>query len=430
MDMYQLTMSQSYWRSSSEKIGTFELYFRAMPKDRNYLVLFGIEKSIERTLSLSFDKASIDALSTLGKFDQSFLEYLEKLSFTGTVWTMSDGDIIFPNEPVIQIQAPIIQCQMLETMLINTINLRTLLATKCSRVIQAANGKPVIDFGARRAHGIESAEALAEASYLTGFSATATVSAGIKSGLPIAGTMAHSYVMSFKTELEAFRAYATEFPNDCVLLVDTYDTAKGIQNAILVAKEMESSGKSLKGIRLDSGDLAAHSLNARSQLNAAGLSDVNVLASGGLDEYEIANLESAESSIDGYGVGTKVGVSSDAPWSESVYKMVDIDGLPVNKTSEGKQSAPGKKIVVRENDQSGMFLFDKVYTSSKKSFEDPNNLLKLRINKSQNVINTKSLRESKTNHDSQITSLPAKYKSLSKIHDYRVDHSYLRQDKQ
>ena len=290
MDMYQLTMSQSYWRSSSEKIGTFELYFRAMPKDRNYLVLFGIEKSIERTLSLSFDDSSIDALSTFGKFDQSFLEYLEKLSFTGTVWTMSDGDIIFPNEPVIQIQAPIIQCQMLETMLINTINLRTLLATKCSRVIQAANGKPVIDFGARRAHGIESAEALAEASYLTGFSATATVSAGIKSGLPIAGTMAHSYVMSFKTELEAFRAYATEFPNDCVLLVDTYDTAKGIQNAILVAKEMESSGKSLKGIRLDSGDLAAHSLNARSQLNAAGLSDVNVLASGGLDAVSYTHL--------------------------------------------------------------------------------------------------------------------------------------------
>ncbi len=218
---------------------------------------------------------------------------------------------------------------MLETILINTINLRTLLATKCSRVIQAANGKPVIDFGARRAHGIESAEALAEASYLTGFSATATVSAGIKSGLPIAGTMAHSYVMSFKTELEAFRAYATEFPNDCVLLVDTYDTAKGIQNAILVAKEMESSGKSLKGIRLDSGDLAAHSLNARSQLNAAGLSNVNVLASGGLDEYEIANLAGAESSIDGYGVGTKVGVSSDAPGAESGYNMVDIDGLPV-----------------------------------------------------------------------------------------------------
>ena len=422
LDLYQLTMSQSYWRTDPNKEATFELYFRSLPKDRNYLVIHGIERALKIVSNLSFDDESIKSLRELRKFDESFLNYLSEIRFTGSAWTMSDGDIAFAGEPVFQIKAPIIQGQLLETVLINTINLRTLLATKCSRVMHAARGKPVVDFGARRAHGIEAGEALSEASYVAGFSGTATVSGGIGRDIPLVGTMAHSYIMSFESELDAFRAYAKEFPSECTLLVDTYDTLKGIENAVRVGKEMESVGERLKAIRLDSGDFLTHATSARAAFEKADLSYVDILASGGLDEYEIDRLEREYAPIDGYGVGTKVSVSSDAPWSESVYKMVEINGVPVSKSSEGKRSLPHRKSVHRVNGTDGLFAYDTI-TASGTDSDSPNGrpMLRNRFLNGERVIGPVSIQSSRNYHISEIARLPDKFKNLRENVPYPVE---------
>ena len=414
-------MSQSYWRTNPNKEATFELYFRSLPKDRNYLVIHGIERALKIVSNLSFDDESIQSLKDLRKFDESFLNYLSGIRFTGNAWTMSDGDIAFAGEPVFQIKAPIIQGQLLETVLINTVNLRTLLATKCSRVVHAARGKPVVDFGARRAHGIEAGEALSEASYLAGFSGTATVSGGISADIPLVGTMAHSFVMSFEAELDAFRAYAKEFPSECTLLVDTYDTLTGIENAVRVGKEMESMGERLKAIRLDSGDFLTHATSAMAAFEKADLSYVNILASGGLDEYGIDRLERESAPIDGYGVGTKVSVSSDAPWSESVYKMVEIDGIPVFKSSEDKRSLPHQKSVHRLNGTDGLFAYDTI-TASGTDSDSPNgrSMLRTRFLNGERVIEPVSIQSSRNHHISEIACLPDKYKNIHKDMPYPV----------
>ena len=422
LDLYQLTMSQSYWRTDPNKEATFELSFRSLPKDRNYLVIHGIERALKIVSNLSFDDESIKSLRGMRKFDESFLNYLSEVRFTGSARTMSDGDIAFAGEPVFQIKAPIIQGQLLETVLINTINLRTLLATKCSRVIHAARGKPVVDFGARRAHGIEAGEALSEASYLAGFSGTATVSGGIGRDIPLVGTMAHSYIMSFESELDAFRAYAKEFPSECTLLVDTYDTSTGIENAVKVGKEMDSVGERLKAIRLDSGDFLTHATNARAAFEKAALSYVNILASGGLDEYEIDRLEREYAPIDGYGVGTKVSVSSDAPWSESVYKMVEIDGVPVFKSSEDKRSLPHQKSVHRESGFDGLFVRDTISASGTASgTRNVRSMLRNRLLKGERVIDPVSIQSSRNYHISEIARLPDKFKNLRENVPYPVE---------
>ena len=415
-------MSQSYWRTAPNKEATFELYFRSLPEDRNYLVIHGIERALKIVSNLSFDGESIQSLRNLEKFDESFLNYLSEIRFTGSAWTMSDGDIAFAGEPVFQIKAPIIQGQLLETVLINTINLRTLLATKCARVVHAARGKPVVDFGARRAHGIEAGEALSEASYLAGFSGTATVSGGIGVDIPLVGTMAHSYVMSFESELDAFRAYAKEFPSECTLLVDTYDTLTGIGNSVRIGKEMESVGERLKAIRLDSGDFLTHATSARAAFEKENLSYVDILASGGLDEYGIDRIERESAPIDGYGVGTKVSVSGDAPWSESVYKMVEVDGMPVFKNSEDKRSFPYRKSVHRISGSDKLFAYDTI-TASGIDSDSPNgrSMLRNRFLNGERVIEPVSIQSSRKYHMSEMGCLPDKYKTINECVLYPVE---------
>ena len=360
-------------------------------------------------------------MKELEKFDPTFLEYLQSLKFTGDVWGIRDGEIIFANEPVLQVKAPIIECQLIETMLINTVNLHTLLATKCARVLYAARGKPVIDFGARRAHSRLAASVLAEEAFLAGFSGTATVDAGIQNSIPLVGTMAHSYVMAFKTELEAFRSYAKEFPDECTFLVDTYDSIQGLNNAVQVGLEMKNKGHQLFGVRLDSGDLQKLSETARLLLDTSGLNYVKIIASGGLDEYAIADLESNQAPIDIYGVGTKVSVSADTPWAETIYKMVEFNKAPVAKISEYKESTPYQKEVYRINSSSGRYLWDVVTkANSPEACQEGDKLLVNRIKNGNLIGLPKPTIDPQKFHRTAFHRLPTRYKALSSPSHYPV----------
>ena len=423
LDYYQLTMSQSFWRIHGEKEAVFELSFRALPKDRGYLVIGGIEQCLQHIKNLSFQKSSVESLEELEKFDPTFLEYLQSLKFTGDVWGIRDGEIIFANEPVLQVKAPIIECQLIETMLINTVNLHTLLATKCARVLYAAQGKPVIDFVERRAHSRLAASILAEEAFLAGFSGTATVDAGIQNSIPLIGTMAHSYVMAFKTELEAFRSYAKEFPDECTFLVDTYDSIQGLNNAVQVGLEMKIKGHQLFGVRLDSGDLQELSETARLLLDTSGLNYVKIIASGGLDEYAIADLESNQAPIDIYGVGTKVSVSADMPWAETIYKMVEFNKTPVAKISEHKESTPYQKEVYRINDSSGRYLRDVVTkVNSPEACQEGDKLLVNRIKHGNLIELPTSTIDPQNFHRTAFHRLPTRYKALSSPPHYPVEN--------
>ena len=254
---------------------------------------------------------------------------------------------------MIEVTAPIIEAQLLETILINRVNLQTILATKASRVIHAAAGRTVVDFAARRAQGTEAADRLAKAGYIAGYAGTSNVGAGVRYGIPTAGTMAHSFVMCFESETEAFRAYAESFPDSSTFLVDTYGTTGGVRAAIAVAGEMREAGHALRAIRIDSGDFAGLSARARAMLDDAGLREVEIFVSGGLDEFEVDSLVRSEAPIDGFGVRTKAGVSADAPWTDCAYKLVEYDGKPILKLSTGKASLPGRKQVYRSPDDEG-----------------------------------------------------------------------------
>ena len=359
-DLYQLTMAQAYWQSGRTAEATFSLFIRSYPPDRAYWVCAGLQDALSDIEGLSFTDGDIAALRDMGLFDPRFLDYLRGLEFTGSARAMPEGSIFFAGEPVLEITTPIIEAQLLETILINRINLQTILATKASRVVHAANGRTVVDFGARRAQGTEAADRLARASYIAGYAGTSNVAAGVRHGIPTVGTMAHSFVMCFESEIEAFRSYAASFSSSSTFLVDTYDTLEGVRAAIAVAGEIREAGQALRAIRIDSGDFARLSALARAMLDGAGLREVEIFVSGGLDEFEVDSLVRAGAPIDGFGVGTKAGVSADAPWTDCAYKLVEYDGRPLFKLSPGKASLPGRKQVYRSRDDEGRFLRDTI----------------------------------------------------------------------
>ena len=346
-DLYELTMAQAYWQSKMTADATFSLFFRTYPPDRAYFVFAGLADVLEHLEGFRFSGGDISHLRATKRFDGDFLSYLQALRFTGSVRAMHEGAIAFAGEPVLEVTAPVIEAQLLETFLINQINLQTVLATKASRVVHAAQGKTVVDFAARRTHGREASDRLARLSYMVGFAGTSIALAGGIYGIPTFGTMAHSFITAFGGEADAFRAYANAFPDTSTFLVDTYDTVEGVRNAIAVAKEMLKRGHTLQAIRLDSGDLRDLARTARTMLDEAGLEAVLIFASGGLDEMAVEELVRWGAPIDGYGVGTKVGVSADAPWADCVYKMVTYDARPVLKLSGDKATLPGPKQVFR-----------------------------------------------------------------------------------
>jgi len=357
-DLYELTMAQAFFNHEMFQPATFSLFVRNYPSNRGYFVAAGLRDVLDYLTKLSFSASSLDFLRTLGAFSDEFLEYLSCLRFTGSVRAIPEGRIFFANEPPLEVTAPIIEAQLVETFIVNQINLQTLLTTKASRCVWAAPDRIISDFASRRTQGVDAALKMARCSYIGGFQSTSNVLAAKMYGIPPAGTMAHSFVSSFSTELEAFRAYAQAFPDRAILLLDTYDTAKGAHQAVVVAKEMESSGHRLLGVRLDSGDFDSLSRKVRAILDDAGLDYVRIVASGGLDEFELETLCKAGAPIDLYGVGTKAGVSADAPWSDMAYKLVCYDGRPVMKLSEDKVSMPGQKQVFRLRDRAGNFSED------------------------------------------------------------------------
>ena len=423
-DLYQLTMGQAYYRSGQSAEATFSLFFRRFPTNRAYYVFCGLETAVDYLERFAFSADDIDALKERGSFDDDFLDFLGDLRLTCSVRAMDEGQIFFPNEPVMEVSGPLIQCQLVETALINLVNLESMLATKAARVIDAARGRMVADFSARRTHGIDAAFAMARASYIAGFAGTSNVGTAIRLGIPMLGTMAHSYVSSFDDETESFRQYARSFPDSSTFLVDTYDTLTGVQNAITVALEMEAAGHSLRAVRLDSGDMDGLSRRARAMLDDAGLPHVQVFASGGLDEYSIDRLVNAGAPIGGFGVGTRAGTSADAPFTDFVYKLVEYDGRPVMKLSEDKVTLPGPKQVNRVYDHSGKMTRDVIHHAGHHADEPPPSdsrpLLKPVMENGIRTHALPSLDEVRSFHADRIRELPDDLRGVRPSGSYRV----------
>jgi nicotinate phosphoribosyltransferase len=350
-DLYEFTMAQVYYRRQMFAPATFSLFIRQYPPNRACFVSAGLEEVLSFLESLRYSPDDLAYLESTGLFSADFLSYLSSLRFTGSVEAIPEGRVFFKDEPVLEVTAPIIEAQLVESVVINTMNLQVNIATKVARCVQAAAGRDVVDFSLRRTQGADAGLAVARAGYIAGLSATSNVLAGQKYGVPVSGTMAHSFITSFDEEIDAFRAFADEFGDRTVLLIDTYDTIAGAEKAVQVAKEMAGSGKSLRGVRLDSGDMTDLSRRVRRRFLQEGLSNVKIFASGGFDEFKIARGIAEGAEIDGYGVGTKMGVSADSPYTDMAYKLVQYDGRPVMKLSSGKKTlvAP-KQVFRREHD--------------------------------------------------------------------------------
>ena len=355
-DFYELTMAQGYLQHGlADTTGWFDLFFRSIPQGGGYAIMAGVEQMIDYLKTLSFTEEDLAYLRSTGHFDEEFIDYLRNFKFSCDVWAIAEGTPIFPNEPIVKVRGPLIQAQMIETMLLVTINHQSLIATKTARIVRAAQGRPVFEFGARRAQGYDAAVLGARAAYIAGAAGTSCTICGQHFGIPIVGTMAHSWVQAFETEYEAFCAYASSFPDQTVLLVDTYDTLRsGLPNAIRTAKDiLEPQGHRLRGIRIDSGDLTYLAQKARQMLDQAGMYDCKITASNALDEYIIRDLIQQGASVDTFGVGERLITSRAEPVFGGVYKLsaIEKDGqvLPRMKFSDnaGKITNPGNKEVWR-----------------------------------------------------------------------------------
>jgi len=377
-DLYQLTMAYGYWKlGRAEQEAVFHLFFRKPPFAGGYAVAAGLGPALEYLQAFRFDESDIQYLATLtgndGEplFEVDFLSYLADLQLTVDVDAMPEGTVAFGQEPLLRVRGPILQCQLLETPLLNIINFQTLIATKASRISAAAAGEPVLEFGLRRAQGIDGALAASRAAYLGGCAATSNVLAGKLYGIPVKGTHAHSWVMSFDTEADSFEHYAEVMPNNCVFLVDTYDTLEGVRQAVEVGRKLRERGYEMVGIRLDSGDLAYLSIEARKILDEAGFPDAGIVASNDLDEQIIENLKSQGAQIAVWGVGTKLATAYDQPALGGVYKLGALrnsDGAwqPKVKLSEQaiKTSIPGTLQVRRYEDNDGL-IGDMIYDETR-----------------------------------------------------------------
>jgi nicotinate phosphoribosyltransferase len=357
-DLYELAMAACYFENGRFDRAAFSLFVRGYPAGRRYFVSAGLADALDYLEKLSFAPADLTYLASLGLFRQDFLSYLEKFRFTGDVWAIPEGRLFFANEPVLEIEAPLIEAQLVETLIINIINFQAMIATKASRCYQAAAGRRLVDFSLRRTQGKDAGLKVARASFIGGFTGTSNVLAGKVYGLPIFGTMAHSFITSFDREVEAFRAFARTFPANAVLLIDTYDTLAGARKAADVGKEMAARGESLRGVRLDSGDIPSLSRKVRQILVQAGLGQATIFASGAFDEMRIGQVIRRGADVDAFGVGTKVGVSADAPYLDMAYKMVELAGRPVLKLSPGKVNLGGKKQVFRALSPAGKIKKD------------------------------------------------------------------------
>ncbi|MBR6765811.1 MAG: nicotinate phosphoribosyltransferase [Clostridia bacterium] len=452
-DLYQLTMMNGYLKHGmKDNVAVFDLFFRPLMNNSVYAIMAGLEQAIEYVENLHFSDDDIDYLRSLKIFDEDFMEYLRDFKFTGEIYAVEEGTPVFPREPLIRVKAPIMEAQLMETALLNIINHQTLIATKASKVVTAAEGARVLEFGLRRAQGPDAGIYGARAAIVGGCDSTSNVLTGQLFDVQVSGTHAHSWVMSFPDELTAFRAYADIYPNGCLLLVDTYNTLKsGVPNAITVFKELREKGYEPVGIRLDSGDLAYLSKRARKMLDEAGFENAKIVASGDLDENVIWDLKMQGACLDVYGVGTKLITSNDMPALGGVYKLAAeiVDGkiVPKIKVSENpiKVTNPGYKQVYRLysnednkaiadlitlddeviDESKPLTIFDPVDTWKKMTIENftAKPLLKPIFVDGKRVYDSPELKDIQRNYFKQMDTLWDEYKRLNKPHVYKVDLS-------
>lgn len=361
-DLYQMTMGASYHALGMDDSATFSLMVRKPPENRSFMVVAGVQEVLDRLISLRFDDEVLSYLRSTGQIRHDFIDALANFRFTGDVWAVPEGRIVFPDEPIIEVQAPIIQAQLAETLVINSLHYAMTVASKAARCRIAAGEASLLEFGLRRIAGIEAGLTAARSAYIAGFNATSNLHAGQQYDIPVAGTVAHSFIESRPSELDAFRVFRDTFPGPVTLLIDTYDTIRGAEHAIQVAKEAVEQGTRVGAVRLDSGDVGELSRQVRSMLDDAELTDVQIIASGGLDEYSIGELVASGAPIDSYGVGTQIGNSVDQPTLDMAYKLVEYAGQGRLKLSTGKVSLVGPKQVWREYDDDGTPLRDVIAT--------------------------------------------------------------------
>jgi nicotinate phosphoribosyltransferase len=352
-DLYQLTMLQAYHRHGMAETAVFEFFVRDLPDQRGFLLAAGLEQVLEYLETLRFDADDLAWLRDSGRFDDDFIDALAGFRFGGDVDAMPEGTVCFANEPLLRVTASLPEAQLVESRVINLLHLETLIASKAVRCVLTAGGRQLVDFGMRRAHGAEAALLAARATYLAGFAGSATVEAGQRFGIPVYGTMAHSFVQAHADESDAFRDFALSQPDNVVLLIDTFDSEAGARKVVALAPELARHGIHIKAVRIDSGDLHEASLRVRAILDAGDLVETGIFCSGNLDEYKIARLVAGEAPINGFGVGTHVTTSNDVPYLDCAYKLQEYAGIARRKTSPGKATWPGRKQVWRFDDATG-----------------------------------------------------------------------------
>ncbi len=357
-DLYQLTMLQGYFDKQMQETAVFDLFIRSLPEQRGFLLAAGLEQALDYLEQLRVTPDELDWLAAGGRFSRAFLDYLGQLRFTGDVYAMPEGTAFFPPEPILRVVAPLPQAQLVESRLVNLLHFQTMIASKAARATLAASGKGLIDFGFRRAHGAEAGVLAARAAYLGGFAGSATVAAGLAFGIPLYGTMAHSFIQAHDDEIEAFDHFAHAQPDNVILLIDTYDTEAAAKKVVNLASRLQQEGIPIKGVRIDSGDLAEHARKVRHILDDRGLTQVRILASGNLDEFAIEALVADGAPIDDFAVGTRLVTSVDAPYLDCVYKLQEYAGRARRKRSEGKATWPGRKQIYRRYGADGQMMAD------------------------------------------------------------------------
>lgn len=359
-DLYQLTMLQSYHEQGMNDTAVFEFFVRRLPPGRNFLVAAGLEQVLQHLERLRFTQDELAWLRSSGRFRDAFIDSLAELRFAGDVDAMSEGTIFFADEPVLRVTAALREAQLVETRIINLLQYQCMIAAKAARSVLAAPGKLLVDFGLRRAHGAEAGLLSARASYIAGFSGTATVLAGALWDIPLFGTMAHSFVQAHEREMDAFASFAHSHPHNCVLLIDTYDTERAAAKVVALARTLAASGVSINAVRIDSGDLAEHARRVRGVLDQGGFPKIRIFASGNLDEYRLQALVASGAPIDGFGIGTRMNTSADEPYLDCAYKLQQYAGAARRKRSEGKATWPGSKQVLRRSQADGRFGGDEL----------------------------------------------------------------------
>jgi len=405
-DLYELTMAQSFLEHKKTGTAAFSIFARTLPDERNFLVAGGLEMLINQLEMFRFTREDISYLESLAIFSDDFLSYLKAYRFTGTLSAIPEGRIVFQNEPLVQIEGPLPDVQILETLALNCIHFGTLAASKAARIIAVSRGRNVIEFGFRRSHTPDAGIAAARAAYIAGFSGTSNLEAGKRFGIPVAGTMAHSYVMLFDREEDAFRAYQSSFPERGLYLIDTYDTLACAETVIRLAR----GGVPVTGIRIDSGDLADLAVNVRGMFDRAGLPHINIFVSSNVDEYSIDRWLAAGVPIDSFGVGTHFITSSDAPYLDMVFKLVEYEGRPRSKTSPGKTTFPYRRQVVRHY-RKGIMDYDEVI---RMEGHEEEGLVEPCLRAGRLVRPLPAVEDIRKRCAQELTSLPERFRSLAK----------------